>query len=130
MIKLTINQITNIFPTLSSLMNQNFSGATAFKIARMARELGKEVDTFDKERMKLIEKYSERDDNGQIKTDESGNVKVMQSAVQDCNNEFNDLLNQEVQINAELLPSSILDTLQDVTPTQMLSIEPIINFNE
>lgn len=128
MIKLSMGQITNIFQTLSVLMNQNFSGATAFKVARLAREIGKEMETFDAERMKLVEKYGEKGDDGRVKTDENGNVKIMESAIQDCNAEFNELLNQEIQINAEMLPASVLDEMQNVTPAQMLTLEPIVNF--
>lgn len=128
MIKLSMGQITNIFQTLSVLMNQNFSGATAFKVARLAREIGKEMETFDAERMKLVEKYGEKGDDGRVKTDENGNVKIMESAIQDCNAEFNELLSQEIQINAEMLPASVLDEMQNVTPAQMLTLEPIVNF--
>lgn len=128
MIKLSMGQITSIFQTLSVLMNQNFSGATAFKVARLAREIGKEMETFDAERMKLVEKYGEKGDDGRVKTDENGNVKIMASAIQDCNAEFNELLNQEIQINAEMLPASVLDEMQNVTPAQMLTLEPIVNF--
>ena len=128
MIKLSMGQITSIFQTLSVLMNQNFSGATAFKVARLAREIGKEMETFDAERMKLVEKYGEKGDDGRVKTDENGNVKIMESAIQDCNAEFNELLNQEIQINAEMLPASVLDEMQNVTPAQMLTLEPIVNF--
>lgn len=128
MIKLSMGQITSIFQTLSVLMNQNFSGATAFKVARLAREIGKEMETFDTERMKLVEKYGEKGDDGRVKTDENGNVKIMESAIQDCNAEFNELLNQEIQINAEMLPASVLDEMQNVTPAQMLTLEPIVNF--
>lgn len=123
-----MGQITSIFQTLSVLMNQNFSGATAFKVARLAREIGKEMETFDTERMKLVEKYGEKGDDGRVKTDENGNVKIMESAIQDCNAEFNELLNQEIQINAEMLPASVLDEMQNVTPAQMLTLEPIVNF--
>ena len=128
MIKLSMGQITSIFQTLSVLMNQNFSGATAFKVARLAREIGKEMETFDTERMKLVEKYGEKGDDGRVKTDENGNVKIMESAIQDCNAEFSELLNQEIQINAEMLPASVLDEMQNVTPAQMLTLEPIMNF--
>lgn len=128
MIKLSMGQITSIFQTLSMLMNQNFSGAIAFKVARLAREIGKEMETFDAERMKLVEKYGEKGDDGRVKTDENGNVKIMESAIQDCNAEFNELLNQEIQINAEMLPASVLDEMQNVTPAQMLTLEPIVNF--
>lgn len=128
MIKLSMGQITSIFQTLSVLMNQNFSGATAFKVARLAREIGKEMETFDAERMKLVEKYGEKGDDGRVKTDENGNVKIMESAIQDCNAEFNELLNQEIQINVEMLPASVLDEMQNVTPAQMLALEPIVNF--
>ena len=128
MIKLNMNQITSIFQSLSVLMNQNFSGATAFKVARLAIEIGKEMQTFDAERMKLVEKYGEKGDDGRVKTDENGNVKIMESAIQDCNAEFGELLNQEIQINVEMLPANVLDEMQNVTPAQMLALEPIVDF--
>ena len=48
MIKITINDMVNVFTTLKDLMDKNFSGANAFKVARLMRELTKEMEVFDK----------------------------------------------------------------------------------
>lgn len=125
MISLKLNEVVNIAQHMNTLMNQNFSGATAFKIARIVRELSKEVETFDKERAKLVEKYGERDENGQVILDANGTVKVIPSMTQDCNKEFDELMEQEVQINASKLPSEVIEEMGAISPNTMLALEPI-----
>ena len=61
MISITVNEMINIYGTLNELMSKNFSGKNAFNIARLARELNKELETFDQARKQVVDKYTLRD---------------------------------------------------------------------
>ena len=122
MIKVSLNDILNATETFQTIMQQSFKGSLAFKIARLARELNKEMDTFNEQRRKLLEKYCVRDEDGNLKQLENGNVQVIPEKISEFNEEFNSLLATEVEINADKLPMDQIDNF-DITPQQMLNIE-------
>ena len=122
MIKIQLNDVVNATETFSKIMQQSFKGSLAFKIARLARELDKEMQTFNTERQKLVQKYAEKDEDGELKVDENGNVKFDNSKIQEINEEFNSLLNTELEINADKLPIDSIDAFE-ITPQEMLQIE-------
>lgn len=130
MIKITINDMVNVFTTLKDLMDKNFSGANAFKVARLMREMTKEMEAFDKSRVQVVEKYTLRDENGNPVVDESGNIKIKPDQIMACNAEFSQLLNGEIEINAGKLNESVLSEIGDITPAQAMALEPVIDFEE
>ena len=122
MIKVNLNDILNASGTFNAIMQQSFKGSLAFKIARLARELSKEMETFNAERQKLLQKYCVKDENGELKTSDNGTVQVEPDKINEFNEEFSSLLETEVEINAEKLSMDSLDSF-DITPQQMISIE-------
>lgn len=122
MIKVSLNDILNASETFNTIMQQSFKGSLAFKIARLARELSKEMETFNTERQKLLQKYCVKDENGELKTNDNGTVQVEPDKINEFNEEFSSLLETEVEINAEKLSMDSLDSF-DITPQQMISIE-------
>ena len=122
MIKIKLSDVVNATETFNKIMQQSFKGSLAFKIARLARELDKEMTTFNAERQKILEKYCVKDENGQLKTNENGTVQVKPDKINEFNEEFASLLETEVEINAEKLPMDSIDSF-DITPQQMLTIE-------
>ena len=122
MIKVNLNDILNASDTFNAIMQQSFKGSLAFKIARLAHELSKEMETFNAERQKLLQKYCVKDENGELKTNDNGTVQVEPDKINEFNEEFSSLLETEVEINAEKLSMDSLDSF-DITPQQMISIE-------
>lgn len=128
MISITVNEMINIYGTLNELMSKNFSGKNAFNIARLARELNKELETFDQARKQVVDKYTLRDSAGNPVVDEQGNIKVIPDKVEECNQDFSTLLNIQLELNAPKLDESILTEIGDITPAQAMALEPIIDF--
>lgn len=122
MIKVNLNDIVNSVDTFQTIMGQSFKGSLAFKIARLARELNKEMETFNEQRRKILNEYCVKDENGELKPDENGNVQIIPDKINEFNNEFSNLLATEVEINADKLPMDSMDSF-DITPQQMLNIE-------
>lgn len=122
MIKIILNDVVNATGTFNKIMQQSFKGSLAFKIARLARELDKEMQTFNTERQKIIQQYGEKDENGELKVDENGNVKFDNNKINEINEDFNSLLNTELEINADKLPIDSMDAFE-ITPQEMLQIE-------
>lgn len=122
MITVSLNDIVNSIDTFQTIIQQPFKGSLAFKIARLARELNKEMDTFNEQRRKIIEAYCLKDENGNLASDDKGNVQIIPEKIQDFNSEFTNLLSTEVEINADKLPMDKIDSFE-ISPQQMLNIE-------
>jgi hypothetical protein len=127
MITLTLNDIFNAVPALREISTKEFPGSTTFKIARLIRELDKEIQLFEEERMKIANKYGEKDENGNLIPQENGTIKIPDDKVQECNEEFQALFNTQVEINANKLPIEIFDSIE-MTPTQAMNLEAIVDF--
>ena len=122
MIKIKLNDVVNATETFNKIMQQSFKGSLAFKIARLARELDTEMKTFNEERQKIIQKYGNKDENGELIVDENGNVKFDNTKLEEINQEFNSLVETELEINADKLPMDSIDNFE-ITPQEMLNIE-------
>ena len=122
MMRVSLNNIVNATDTFSKIMQQSFKGSLAFKIARLVRELKKELDTFNEERRKLLDKYCVNDENGEFEILENGNIKLIPETVNEFNNELDILMNTEIEINADKLPMDSIDDF-DITPQEMMTLE-------
>lgn len=125
MIQVTLNDILNNAEVFREISAKTLPVKTAFKVARLIRELDKENATFDESRRKIIEKYAEREESGEIKQTSEGNIVIQPDKIEECNREMIELLNTTIDINADKLN---IDALGDIelTPTQMLGLEAFI----
>lgn len=125
MIQVTLNDILNNIQIFREISMKTLPIKTAFRVARLIRELDKESATFDESRRIIIEKYAERDENGEMKQTEEGNIILQQDKIAECNNELNDLLNTEIEINADKLNLDEMGDLE-LTPAQVYNIEAFV----
>ena len=127
MIKITINELLNVVPVLQELSNRTFKGSTTFKIARLVRELDKEMVLFEQARQKIAETYGKRKDDGSLEVLEDGTIKLQEDKIQECNDELVNLLNNEIEINAAKIPVSAFDDIE-LTPAQAVVIDSLIEY--
>ena len=127
MITMKITDILNVVPTLQEMSNKSFPGATSFKIARLMRELDKEIQLFDKQRTEIAQEFGEKDANGQLVSTEEGNIKIIESKIKDCNEILKSISNTEIDINADKISYSIFEGI-NIAPAEALALEPIIDF--
>lgn len=125
MIQVTLNDILNNAEIFRELSTKSLPVKTAFKVARLIRELDKENTTFDESRRQIIEKYAERDENGIIKQTAEGNIQLQQDKIEECNNELVELLNTTIEINVDKISIDALGDIQ-ITPAQMINLEAFI----
>ena len=129
MIKLTINELLNSTEILQKLASKELKARLALEVARMLKSAEKEIQDFNEVRMKLINKYGEKDENGELITDEKGNCKIMQDEIKNFSSELNDLVGTEVEINANKLKIEQIENL-DFTPAEMSMLEPFLDMDE
>ena len=127
MISIKITDILNAIPVLQEMADKKFPGATSFKIARLMRELDKEIQLFDKQRNEIAYEFGEKDASGQLVFNEEGNIKIIESKIEECNEKLSSIINTEIEINADKLSYSSIESA-DFTPSQALALEPIVDF--
>lgn len=129
MITITINDLLNSVETLQKIAQKDFKAKLAWSIARLLKSAETEIQSFNETRMNLIKKYGEKDENGELITDEKGNCKIMTENVDTFTEELNELINTEVEINANKIDFNLLENI-DFTPSDMAALEPFIEFEE
>lgn len=127
MITMTVNDLLNVIPILRELLNKPFKGSTAFKLARLMRELDKETTLFEESRQRLAEKYGERNENGNLVFDENGNYHLQPEKLSECNEEMIGLLNTNLEINAEKIPMEAFADI-DLAPAQVMAIDILVDY--
>ena len=127
MITMTVNDLLNVIPVLRELLNKPFKGSTAFKLARLMRELDKETTLFEESRQKLAEKFGIRDEDGNLAFDENGNIRLQPEKLSECSEEMIGLLNTKLEINAEKVPMEAFTDI-DIAPAQVVAIDTLVDY--
>lgn len=125
MINVKISDLLNATEVLQELSKKQLKARLAFDVSRLLKAADTEVTQFNEARMKVINKFGEKDENGELSTDESGNCRIVPANIPDFNNELNELINAEVELNANKIKITALEDL-DFTPSDMVVLEPFI----
>ncbi len=125
MIKIKMSDLLNSTETLQKLSQKELKARLALSIARLLKEAEREIQNFNEVRMNLIKKYGEKDENGELITDDNGNCKIVPDGVEIFSKELNEAISTEIEINANKLRIDDLDNL-DFTPSDMAVLEPFI----
>lgn len=73
----------------------------SLQLSRVFGKLTKEAEVFEKERMKLVERYAEKDEDGNVKQDESGNAVL--TDYDGFASEYREMLEEEIDVGFEPL---------------------------
>jgi len=129
MIKVKISDLLNSTETLQKLAQKDFKAKLAWSIARLLKAAEAEIQGFNEARMNLIKKYGEKDENGELVTDENGNCKITADGTNAFSAELSELIETEVEINANKIKIDLFEDLE-FTPSDMAVLEPFIDFGE
>ena len=129
MIEVQVKDVVNSIDTLREVVQRPLKARTAFNVAKLIRSIDGEYELYNTERDKLIKKYGNKDENGELIVDENGRCRVADEDIPKFNEEIQELLNNEVTINAPKLYISELGE-ETFTPMQMLSIEKFLESEE
>ena len=129
MINVKISDLLNATETLQKLAQKDFKAKLAWTISKLLKQAEVEIQSFNETRMTLVKKYGEKDENDELITDDKGNCKIVQESIDDFSNELDELLNTEVEINANKIQMSLLEDVK-FTPADMAVLEPFVDMEE
>lgn len=102
--QLKLSEIYNAIEPLNKLSETELPISVSYKLVKLVKKLGEEVDSIDKLRQKLIKKHG--------KEDENGNITVSEDKKQEFMDEFSTLLNSKIKIDFEPIP---VESIKDIT---------------
>lgn len=116
--KITIaNLINSIVPVLSKMMSKELSPATSFKLVKMVKAVNAEIEIFNGERIKLLEKYG-------TKSEDKSDYIIPDENKDAFNKGISELLALEVDITAEKVNLANEDI--KISPADMMKIEEFV----
>lgn len=129
MIEVTLNELLNVSSVMQELAKKPMKVKAAYKTAKMLNAIEKEYQLFQDARTKLIEKYGQRGDDGNLKIDENGNYSVSNENLIAFNKELNEMLEEKVTLNANPLNVEELEEA-NFTPADMIALTPFMSDDE
>ena len=129
MIKLKINDLLESTEVLQKLAKKELKAKLAWQVGRLLKSAEQEIQDFNETRMNLIKKFGEKDENGELITDENNNCKISADSTSNFSNELTELLDSEVEINANKIKIDDIANI-DFSPSEMIQLEPFVDFGE
>lgn len=116
-------KLVNSVGVLSKLNNMDLNIKVSYAIAKNINKIEKELEVYNKEKAKLIDKYGEKDEEGKLKTDEYGNINVIDK--ENWNKEFKELLEIENEIDLHKINEEDLFKCHNanITPGELILVD-------
>lgn len=125
--KLTNRKILNDSNFLGGLIHKQLPIKVSYAIAKNVSKIEKELEIYNKERQKLLDKYCVKDEKGNLVIDESNNYSIEEEYIDICNKELNELLDIEVDIDIHKFnESDLLNSNCEITASELMLIDYMI----
>lgn len=121
--KFTNEQLVKDAPILQRLSQKELPIKVSYAIAKNISHIESELKIYNNEREKLIDKYAEKDEKGNVKADKDGNIMLNDKAGWD--KDIKDLLAIESDIDIRRFKLSQLDGY-NLTPGELMAIDYMI----
>ena len=127
MMKVTLKDILEGQATLQKLSNQPLRGRTAFQIGRLLKKLEEILTSYNETRVKLIEKYAKKNDDGSFELNDKNEYQFTQENMQSYMEEINKLILEEIDVEANPIKFEDIEDLE-FTATETTFLEPFLSF--
>lgn len=123
--KLTNKKILNDAMTIGAISNKELPIKVSYAIAKNISKLEKELQIYNQEREKLIEKYSVKDDDNKTIIDENNQIKIQDKYLDAWNKDIKELQEIEVEIDMHKFKLEELNGY-NITPAELMAIDYMI----
>ena len=117
--------LVNSVQVLRKLNNAELPVRVSYKLAKNIKSIEKELNIYEEEKQKFINKYGEKDEEGKLKTKEDGSINITDT--ENWNKDIKELLDIEAEINIEKIN---IDELAKgdlkITPSELTLIDYMI----
>lgn len=122
---LSNREIIENINALRGLSQKQLPIKVSYFVAKNISKIENELKVYEKERQKLLDKYAEKDDNGNMVL-EGNNIKIEDT--DNWNKDIQELLDIEVDVKIHKLKrDDLLNANIDITPNELISIDYMID---
>lgn len=119
--KLSNERLVNSVGVLSKLTNLELPIKLSYAFSKNITKIDAELKAYNLERAKLLDKYGEKDNEGNLKQNEKGEVNILD--IENFNKEIAELLQCESEIDIHLIDLEKIDTEIKITPGELMIID-------
>ena len=123
--KIKNEALVNSVQVLRKLNNAELPVRVSYKLAKNIKSIEKELNIYEEEKQKFINKYCEKDDEGNNKINEDGTIKIIDT--EKWNKDIKELLDIEAEINIEKINiDELAKSDLKLTPAELTLIDYMI----
>lgn len=119
--KLSNERLVNSVGVLSKLTNLELPIKLSYAFSKNITKIDAELKAYNMEREKLLNKYGEKDEEGNLKQSEDGKVNILD--IENFNKEITELLQCESEIDIHLIDLESINTDIKITPGELMIID-------
>ena len=128
MAKVTMEQIINFRNNIGFFADASLPLKGAYKINKIRKDVEKEAEFYSEKFQEILDKYSKKDENGNMVFSEEGDqIMINDGMVDECNEALTNLQNLEVEINNYNLTIDDLGEDMQCTPDELEALMPFMN---
>jgi len=125
-VKLSNERIVNDANVLGAISQKNLPIKVYYAIAKNIAKIEAEIKVYNKERQKLIEKYSVKDEDGKPLI-EDNSIKIAPEHVEDWNRDIKELLAIENEVDIHKFHiDELINSKCDMSPAELMLIDYMI----
>lgn len=122
---LTNKKIVNDSMILMEISRKELPIKVSYALAKNISKIEKELDIYNSERQKLLDKYCIKDEHGENKVDENNQLKIQEEYLKDWNQDIKELQNIELKIDIHKFKLEELNGY-NMSPNELIAIDYMI----
>lgn len=123
--KLTNKKIATDSMILMGISRKELPVKVSYALAKNIAKIEKELEIYNSERQKLLDKYCVKDENGQNKIDENNQLKIQEVYLIDWEQDIKELQNIELEIDIHKFKIDELNGY-NMAPSELIAIDYMI----
>lgn len=122
--KLSNERLVNSVSGLSKIATKNLPVKVSYAIAKNIAKIESIIAIYDKERQKLIDKYSVKDSEGKTVVGENNQITIQNEFLDNWNSDINEL--KAIENEIDIHKFSIADLTGEMMPSELMLIDYMI----
>lgn len=114
-------KLVNSIGVLSKLTNMELPIKLSYAFSKNITKIDRELTVYNKERQKLIEKYGEKDKEGNLKTKEDGTINILD--IDSFNKDLKEILEIETEVDIHVIDLENINADINITPGELMVID-------
>lgn len=119
--KLSNEKLANSIEVLNKITTMELPIKLSYAFSKNITKINRELEVYNKERQKLIEKYGEKDEEGKLKVKENGNINILD--VDNFNKDIKEILEIENEIDIHIIDLESINADVNITPGDLIVID-------